>query len=192
MIININSWPGVGKLTLARHLQKLIGGRLLDNHTVFNVAFSLCEFRSPEFYETVRAVRHVAYEAAARLPAHIPVILTSAYSQGPWSQENWGATVAMASKRGSQLYSVVLDCSLDENIRRLQSAERGVHLKLTDPVQLATMRREKVLMSEPGDHHLQFDVTDLKAAAAADKITEWLTSRSTAAAASFDPAANPR
>jgi hypothetical protein len=155
----------------------LIGGRLLDNHTVFNVAFSLCEFRSPEFYETVRAVRHIAYETAARLPAHIPVILTSAYSQGPWSQENWDATVAMAATRGSPLYSVVLDCSLDENLRRVQLAERGAHLKLTDPSQLATMRREKSLLSEPGDHHLRFDVTDLTAVKAADQIAAWLRSR---------------
>jgi hypothetical protein len=176
MIININSWPGTGKLTIARHLQRLIDGRLLDNHTVFNVAFSLCEFRSPEFYETVRAVRRIAYETVATIPADIPIILTSAYSQGPWSQENWDATVDMAAKRGSQLYSVVLDCALDENLRRLQSAERGAQLKLTDPVQLATMRREKSLLSEPGDQHLRFDVTDLTAVKAADKIAAWLRS----------------
>ena len=61
MIVHINSYPGVGKLTIGRALADLIGGKLLDNHSVFNVAFALTEFKSPAFYDTVRAVREIAY-----------------------------------------------------------------------------------------------------------------------------------
>jgi hypothetical protein len=73
MIININSWPGVGKLSVAVQLQQRIGGRLLDNHTNFNVGFSLCDFRSPEFYETVGAVRQIAFAAAIKLSSSVPI-----------------------------------------------------------------------------------------------------------------------
>jgi len=57
VIVHINSYPGVGKLTIGRALADLIGGKLLDNHSVFNVAFALTEFRSPAFYDAVREVR---------------------------------------------------------------------------------------------------------------------------------------
>ncbi|MBM3548803.1 MAG: hypothetical protein FJX54_17815 [Alphaproteobacteria bacterium] len=63
MIVNINGWPDVGKLSVAEQLAKRIGGRLPNNHTIFNVAFSLCEFRTPGFHEAVRSVRRIAVEA---------------------------------------------------------------------------------------------------------------------------------
>ncbi len=47
MILQINGWPGVGKLTVGRIVAKELGGRLLDNHTIYNPAFALTEFRSP-------------------------------------------------------------------------------------------------------------------------------------------------
>jgi cytidylate kinase len=67
MILQINGWPGVGKLTVGRIIAKELGGRLLDNHTIYNPAFALTEFRSPAFYDTVRAVRDVAFQRAAEI-----------------------------------------------------------------------------------------------------------------------------
>ena len=57
MLVHINSYPGVGKLTIGRILAEQIAGKLLDNHSIYNIAFALTEFRTPEFYDTVRAVR---------------------------------------------------------------------------------------------------------------------------------------
>jgi shikimate kinase len=34
MIIHINGYPGVGKLTIGRIVAEQLGGRLLDNHSV--------------------------------------------------------------------------------------------------------------------------------------------------------------
>ena len=80
MILQINGWPGVGKLTVGRIVAKELGGRLLDNHTVYNVAFSLTEFQTPAFYETVRAVRDIAFARIAEIQSDIPVVMTSAYA----------------------------------------------------------------------------------------------------------------
>ncbi|MGO8149678.1 hypothetical protein AB9F36_07665 [Rhizobium leguminosarum] len=77
MIINLNGWPGVGKLTTARELSKLTGGRLLDNHTLLNFGKALADEGSPEYYALVRAVRSVAFEAILKLPSALPVIFTT-------------------------------------------------------------------------------------------------------------------
>ena len=69
MIIHINSYPGVGKLTIGRHLAERLNGKLLDNHSIYNVAFAVTEFRTPAFYQTVRPVRDVAYARLLELPA---------------------------------------------------------------------------------------------------------------------------
>lgn len=174
MIININSWPGVGKLTIAERLVEQIGGRLLDNHTIFNVAFSLFAFRTPPFYEAVRAVRSIAFERAAALPSEVPLTLTSAYSDTPFGVENWTAIRAMADKRGSPLCVVVLDCSLAENARRLQSPERASRRKLVDPGTLTKAREANDLLEAGGDYLLRFDVSNLSPQESANRIVAWL------------------
>jgi hypothetical protein len=174
MIININSWPGVGKLSIAERLHQNIGGRLLDNHTIFNVAFSLCDFKSPEFYEAARAVRRIAFDAVSKLPSNVPVIVTSAYADTRFGRENWAAIRDLACSRGSPLFNVVLDCSLNENIRRLQSPGRERLRKLTEAAPLVRSRSSAQLLCDGGDHMLRIDVTELTPEDAASRIERWL------------------
>jgi hypothetical protein len=177
MIININGWPGVGKLSVAEFLQRRIGGRILDNHTIFNVAFSLCEFGTPEFRETVRAVRGIAFDQASKVPSGTPIILTSAYANTPFGRENWAAIRAMANVRGTPLCNVILDCSLEENIRRLQSPGRARLRKLVEPQTLVAIREGNELITEDGDHLLRLDITPLTAEQGSNHISEWLQQR---------------
>jgi hypothetical protein len=175
MIVNINGWPGVGKLTIAEQLQQRIGGRLLDNHTIFNVAFCLCEFRTPEFFDTVRAVRRIAFAQASRVPAGIPITLTSAYANTPFGRENWAAIREMANAREVPLCNVVLDYSVAENIRRLQSPQRAKFRKLTESPPLIAAREASNLLDEGGDHLLRIEVSDITAEESAARIADWLT-----------------
>jgi shikimate kinase len=46
MIVSLNGWPGVGKLTVGLELADILEGRLLDSHTVFNVAIALTDYCS--------------------------------------------------------------------------------------------------------------------------------------------------
>ena len=71
MLVHINGYPGVGKLTIGRALADQLGAKLLDNHSVYNVAFALTEFKSPEFYDTVRAVRAIAFSRVLALPREL-------------------------------------------------------------------------------------------------------------------------
>jgi hypothetical protein len=174
MIININGWPGVGKLSVAERLQRRIGGRLLDNHAIFNVAFSLCEFQTPEFYETVRKVREIAFARASKLPVGISIILTSAYANTPFGRENWAAIREMANTRGASLCNIVMDCSLAENIRRLQSPQRARLRKLTAPQPLIAAREASNLLEGGGDYLLRLETSNLTAEDSAARIADWL------------------
>jgi hypothetical protein len=175
MIVHINSYPGVGKLTIGRALAGLIGARLLDNHSVFNVAFALTEFRSPAFYDAVRAVREIAYQRVLELPPTVPVVLTNWFSQGSaWGEENWDRAIALAKARGSALNVVLLACSPDENERRIVSAERAAKRKPQDVEMVGDNRRGRPLLDRGADRLLRLDVTNLTADTAAREIAGWL------------------
>lgn len=140
MIIHLNGWPGVGKLSVARLLAHRLHGRVLDNHSIYNVAFALTEFRTPEFYETVRRVRAVAFDRVVQIDRKIPVILTDALTSGEWGQETREVIHQLALRRGSRLLSIRLDCSPDEHSKRLRSEERAYLGKLTDVAAMRFMR----------------------------------------------------
>lgn len=67
MIISLNGWPGVGKLTVGLELADILEGRLLDSHTLFNVAITLTDYCSPEYDDVARRVRNIAFECVLRL-----------------------------------------------------------------------------------------------------------------------------
>ncbi len=177
MIVHINSYPGVGKLTIGRALADLIGGKLLDNHSVFKVAFALTEFKSPAFYDTVRAVREIAYRRILDLPADVPVVLTNWYSQGSaWGEENWDRAIALAQERKCALNIVTLACRPEENARRIRAPERSAKRKPQDEAFVKDNREGRPLLDRGGDRLLDLDVTDLSASEAAQKIAAWLAS----------------
>ena len=175
VIVHINSYPGVGKLAIGRALADLIGARLLDNHSVFNVAFALTEFRSPAFYDSVRAVREIAYKRILALPPEVPVVLTNWFSQGSaWGEENWDRAIALAKERGCALNVVLLACSPEENERRIVAAERATRRKPQDVAMVGDNRRGRPLLDRGADRLLRLDVTHLAARTAAEEIARWL------------------
>jgi hypothetical protein len=175
MIIHINGYPGVGKLTIATALADMIGAKLLDNHSIYNIAFAVTEFRSPAFYDTVRAVREIAYKRVLALPARVPVVLTNWYSRdSEWSNENWSEIIALAQRRDCPLHIVVLACAPEENIRRIRSEERAAKRKPRNLEMIGSNLAGRPLLDHGGDRLLRLDVTDLSAEAAAGEIASWL------------------
>jgi hypothetical protein len=175
MLVHINSYPGVGKLTIGRALADRMGGKLLDNHSIYNVAFALTAFRSPEFHDTVREIRDLAYRRVLALPATTPVILTNWYTQGSaWGEENWDAAIALARRRPSPLAVVILRCSPEENARRIQSSGRDAMRKPRDVALVGSNRNGQPLLERDADRLLHLDVTSQSAPSAADAIANWL------------------
>ena len=174
-LIHINSFPGVGKLTIGRLLAKQIGGKLLDNHSIYNVAFALTEFRSPQFYDTVREVRNVAYRVVETLPQDVPVILTNAHAQdSSWGNECWDHAIDLARRTGRCHVVVLLDCSREENAKRIQFPERDAKRKPRDPNMFRQGETDRLLIDQGADHLLRLDVTDMTAEQAEAQIRSWL------------------
>lgn len=179
MIVNLNGWPGVGKLTTARSLSRLIDGTVLDNHTILNVGSAVASKGSPEFYAVVRAVRTVAFDAILRLPPAVPVILTNVVARGGptgFLEENWLSVVALAKARKCRLFSVTLTCSEAENARRITHVDRGPVGKIQDVAVLTELTKTRTLFDEGAGFHLSIDNTDLSPMETAKRIEVWIRS----------------
>ncbi len=150
-----------------------MSARLLDNHTLYNPAFATTEFRSPEFYETVQAVRAIAFDRAARLPQGTPIILTMATGTTLWWTQDWQIAMrALADRRAVPLLGVHIRCALEEHARRITDPSRALMRKLTDPDHL-TDGHERPVLLDHCDRVLDLDTSALGAEAAAERIHDW-------------------
>ncbi|NVN11107.1 hypothetical protein [Nguyenibacter vanlangensis] len=177
MLIHLNGWPGSGKLTVGRCLAGLLGARLLDNHTILNVGYAVTERGSAAFYETVRAVRAVAFARILELPPEVPVVLTNVVTRGGGSsfpEETWRAVIDLAALRGCALFSATLTCSPEARARRLGTAERVAAGKMHDPAALAAAMATRVLFDDGAIDRRWFDNTDLAPERCAAAIAAWV------------------
>lgn len=175
MIIVLNGYPGVGKLTIGQELVSIISGRLLDIHSLYNVAFALTEFKSPEFIETVEKIETIAHDLVLKLPAEIPVVLTTVLAgSSDWGDAEWQRIVRLGRERGP-LFVVHVHCDLEENVRRIEAPGRGAKRKPRDPEMARRNHAQgKVLAGSEEANLLKLDVTALSPSDAAVKIAEWV------------------
>ena len=157
MIIHLNGWPGSGKLTVARVVAHKLKGRLLDNHTLHDVAGRLCDRHTREYWELYNEVRDLAYKRVRALPSHELIVMTNALAlESDREREAWAAVKALALDRGVPLVAVTLQCSLEENVRRIASEARRDR-KLTDPVPLIKWRSTLTLLTDNSVRSLTID-----------------------------------
>ena len=169
MIVHLNGWPGVGKLTVARVVAHKLGARLLDNHTLHDLAGRLCERGTDEDWRLYHQVRNIAYGKIRTLPSREVIVLTNALlSESDREVEAWNAVKDLARERSDLLVEVTLDCSLEENVRRLRSEERR-HRQLIDPEPLIEWRSKYTLLSDATVFSLEIDNSDLDPDQVADE-----------------------
>ena len=174
MIIHVNGWPGSGKLTTAREVARELDARLLDNHTLHDVALRLCDQYTPEYWELYYQVRDAAYRRVRALPADEVIVMTNALTlESDREREAWAAVKALALNRGVPLVAVTLQCSLDENVRRIASEGRR-HRKLTDPAPLIEWRSKFTLLTDGSVPSLTIDNTNWSPAQVANEIVEFV------------------
>jgi hypothetical protein len=174
MIIHLNGWPGAGKLTVGRELAGMLGARLLDNHTLHNVAAALCDRGTAAYWELYGKVRTLAYDRLRELPMTETAVMTNALTrEAPHEVEAWQEVLRLVADRGDILIAVTLLCEPEENLWRVQQAERRLFRKLTDPRPLAEWLQSgswSLEFGEGSDHQLTIDNTTLSAAATAERI----------------------
>ena len=87
VVVHINSWPGAGKLTIARHMAQLMGARVVDNHTLMNPALALFDRDDPNFAPARAAIRGAVLEQALLGAPNVPLIFTNALGQSAHDRE---------------------------------------------------------------------------------------------------------
>lgn len=129
--------PGVGKRTVAEALAAHTGALVLDNHRINLPIMSLFDWDGserlpPEVWGYVEAIRSVVLDALADIaPRDSSYVLTNALEVG---YEAWFDRIeGIARARGSVFVPVLLECELEEQLRRVASEDRVVRLKLSDP-----------------------------------------------------------
>lgn len=96
--------PGVGKLTVARAICAATGARLLDNHLINNVVFSLIRADGktplPEgIWDLIGPIRNVAFEAIEKFgDPDDSYILTNALTDDPIDRQWFDDAAALAGR----------------------------------------------------------------------------------------------
>jgi hypothetical protein len=96
--------------------------------------------------------------------------MTNAFAlESDREREGWAAVKALAVDRGVPLVAVTLQCSLEENVRRIASEDRRDR-KMTDPVRLIEWRSTLTLLTDGSVPSLTIDNTNRSPDQVADDI----------------------
>ena len=134
-VIYINGWHGVGKLTVARHLQKLISGsQVLHNHELIDPVEKRCLRGSASYRDKRAKYRQERLKPIMEEPKLRYTVFIFTDSQSDYNECVGDYTDLALGEHGGRFYSVVLQCELAENSRRLTLPGRGGGLngKLTE------------------------------------------------------------
>jgi len=174
IIVHLNGWPGVGKLTIARHLAGRLDARLVDNHLLHDVAIACTGLDDPRRWPLYETVRAAAYHALAGRPAAESIVMTNALCVGSERERlAWNHVVDLAIARNAPLVPVVLEADFEENARRMRSAERGMR-KLSDPETLRAFMASDRIQQPDVPELLVLDVSHLSAEQAVARICDHL------------------
>lgn len=170
MIVHLNGWPGVGKLTIGRALAGRLAARLIDNHLLHDIAIRCTGLDDPGRWPLYESVRRAAYDALTHRPDGETLVMTNALcTNAPRERQAWNHVVDLAMARNAPLVPVVLEAEFQENARRLQSPDRKGR-KLSDPADLRAFLAADSIQRPDVPELLVLDVTQLSADQAADAI----------------------
>lgn len=172
MIIHLNGFAGVGKMTIAKIVAQQLGAQLLDDFTLTKLVYTAVDRSSPLYAPFLRDLTTVVYAYLAQANPADTVIMTNAFATTyPEDKAGFDRVVALSEARGDQFVPVLITCSPEEALRRAELSHRHDKQKLTDPATLGNLLNKTALVHLP-DHPnaLTLDVTDLVAEQSADVI----------------------
>lgn len=163
MIIHINGMPGVGKLTVAQLLASNLPGQLIDNHRLIDAATTCSDHGSINYIRVLKNITDIVFAELRTYKIGQPLILTNALAdQCPEDVDRYNRCKQLAELRGEKFVAVLLTCSTDTNITRLQNPSRALKGKLTRVDRLLELKElYSIYHPENETHKLQIDSTDL-------------------------------
>ncbi|KAG9416998.1 hypothetical protein AC1031_001382 [Aphanomyces cochlioides] len=175
VLVYFIGWPGTGKKTIGKALQKTLpGARFISNHHIIDLAGAIVGAQGREFYQSVRAAIHanameLLFENLKTNPATSRLaIVTGSHAGGEHDLGVFQRVHEAAKRHEIRVIGILLDCDLEENKRRLVTDERiGKKLTRTDELQLFHTTRT---IYEQVPHPLRLNVTHLSPEEAAAVI----------------------
>jgi hypothetical protein len=138
--------PAVGKLTVAREVAKLTGGRLFHNHLTVNLVLALHEFGSPAFIELREKLWLAAFRSA--VAAKVPLLIFTFNPENSVPQRFIDELFSELAEAGAEVIPVELTASEMAIEERIGSASR---LKEGKTLDVGTYRalRERGVFETP-------------------------------------------
>jgi hypothetical protein len=183
-LVYLLGYPGVGKRTVGSHLADLLGGVLVDNQLVNIPLLTLFKwdgkFPLPaEIWERVEPIHEAVLGTIEDLaPKSNSYVFTNVLedgnnaSMGPYERVR-----SLARRRGSLFLAVMLDCDVEEQVRRIDAPDRVARLKGSDPEGYRWHRARTKLFQPPPAEVMHLDTTRIAPRQNAEAIYEMLQSR---------------
>lgn len=181
-LTSINSFPGIGKLTIARALFTLLGGehpaRLVDNHLLIDPASAALPRTSPNYQPLRKAIRTAVLNAITLdQDSHKYIYIFTDFQ----SDNDLGRCVCeeyqtTARSRNCAFVPIILTCSKEEHMKRVVMSDRKVlgRSKLMDATLVAEMRMRSEIYTFGVSEELTVDTTNQTPEVAAKVIWEHL------------------
>lgn len=174
MLIHLNGMPGVGKFTVAKLLAEKLNARLIDNHLLIDVALTVCQRGSTEYFNFLKKLTDLILDELARNPGNIFVFTNALSAELEEDRERLDYLAQFSQNHNIEFVQVFLNCDFSENKRRLVSANRTLKSKLMDPGAFEDICKNHTIYHPPGKQTLEIDTTDLSAEQASGQIRDFV------------------
>ena len=128
-LIFIYGQPAVGKLTIAKELEKRTGYTLFHNHLSVDLVKTFFEWGTPEYTELNRKIMLSAFDAAAKSGQVSNLIFTYCYrpKKNPIFIKK---IIRIIEKNRGKVHFFYINCDHSELLRRVKSPERKKYKKI--------------------------------------------------------------
>lgn len=182
-VVFLLGYPGVGKRTVGLHLAELLEAVLVDNQLINIPLLTLFRWdgKSPlptGFWDRVEPIREAVLGTIEDLaPKSNSYIFTNVLEDDEEGAKHYERIRSLAHRRGSLFLSVMVDCDVEEQVRRIDNPDRIARLKGSDPEGYRRHRQHTKLYQPPADEVLEINTTKIGARQNAEIIYENLVSR---------------
>lgn len=183
-VVFLLGYPGVGKRTVGSHLADLLDGVLVDNQLINIPLLTLFRWDGkfllpPEIWERAEPIREAVLGTIEDLaPKSNSYVFTNMLEDDDAaSMRHYESIRSLARRRGSLFLSVMLDCDVEEQVRRIDAPDRVARLKGSDPEGYRWHRDNVKLFQPPPAEVMHLDTTRTSPRRNAEAIYEMLQSR---------------
>jgi hypothetical protein len=176
-IIYLIGFPGTGKYTVAKEIVRQGNFRLVDNHLINNLLFTIIKAdgvtKLPErIWKSVSEIRDIVLDTMIHIsPPEYSFVLTNSLLEGKAEDQIWFDKIERVAQARQALYVPVrLLCSVEAHEKRIGTPERAARFKEINPASPSRYAKDEEVLKISHPNTLTLDVSDLSSGEAAEKI----------------------